>query len=792
MKPSFKRTCYTLAIFLAWVILPLSSFAQTTGYSGTGVNIDVKYHRAEWTIDPGVSKYITGTVTTYFKTTQNNVSTISFDLNKPSFNNGNLSVKYHGSASGVSFSFPTTGNTNILRITLPVTLANNVLDSVSISYAGAPPAFSDYGEGYERGTVAGGSVIYTLAESYGDEDWWPCKADMQDKIDSMDFIVTTPSAYRAATNGVLLSDVIAGANRIMTYKHRYPIASYLVAIGVANYNVFDRGTVNINGTNVPIVYYIYAGRGANPTTQLNAMDFCKQELVAFSNKYGDYPFKKEKYGMYEFGWGGGMEHQTFSAMGWSTMSSWSVIAHELAHQWFGDKVTFSTWNHLWLAEGFAKYSEVLAAELVSGLGQNPISHRTSIKSTAMSTSTTPVYLSAASIANSNTIWTTANDNAIYQRGAMVVSMLRKLAGDTKFFQALRNYLNDPVLAYRSAVTDDLKNHFEAVLGVDLDGFFTDYINGTGNPAYDVRWGNSGNGINIELTTQRRSSAAVSYFRTPVVLRISNGLSGGAKKDTTVVIYDQNGQLSYAGNGISSPHSGKILGYFLSFIPAVVTVDPDAETLVRGQDGVTAGTNRVAQSTVAHNAALDVSPLITLPINIQDFYGIAKEEGNLLSLIFASTSDKIDITLERSENGTQFNSLGAMQQADATAEGLRYQFLDNNISTSPAYYYRVKTTDETGIVKYSRIVKITNENSEAGVHLLPNPANMQVIIEWTPPQGNRSETEIKLINMAGQLMWTKKTSATAITVSTETIPAGSYFVQLKMNEKVLTKKLVIRR
>ena len=589
---------------------------------------------------------------------------------------------------------------------------------------------------------------------------------MQDKIDSMDFIITTPSPFKAATNGVLTSNVISGGNRIMTYKHRHPIASYLVAVGVAQYNVFDRGTVNINGTNVPVEYFIYAGRGASPTTQLTAMDFCKQELVAFSNKFGDYPFKNEKYGMYEFGWGGGMEHQTFSAMSWTTMSSWSTIAHELAHQWWGNKVTFATWNHLWLSEGFATYSQVLAAELVPGLLQNPIAHRSSIKGTALSTSTTPIYLSNATIANSNLIWTTANDNALYRRGAMVVSMLRKLAGDTKFFQACRNYLGDPALAYKSAVTDDLKNHFEAVVGYDLDAFFTDYIYGTGNAAYDVRWGKNGTRINIELTTQRRSaSSSVSYFRTPVVLNFSNGVS-----DTTVVIYDENGKLSYAGNGIQATRTGKRLGYNLSFVPTTVTVDPDDETLVRGQD-VTA-----ARSTVTQDAALNNVPLILLDINVLDFKGVVQDKENLLSLVIASTQEKGIITLERSENGRQFTSLGNMQQSSNTPSGIAYQFIDKQLASARLYYYRAKIVEENGDIKYSKTISLKQTDKIAVIKISPNPVKDHLQIRL-PVEWRNDLIQINIYNSVGAVVMKEVRSANGIKIITSKLSAGNYRIEL---------------
>ncbi len=779
MRPTYLllKRCLLFALFFSFTLSAV--FSQTTGYSGTGANIDVNYHRFEWTLSAS-ARSVSGTVTTYFITKQNNVSQITFDLAKASYNNASLVVKYHGSTTGVVFSFPTTGNVNILRITLPVTLPINTLDSVSITYAGTPPSFSTYGEGMDQATISGlGTAIYTLAESYGDDDFWPCKSDMQDKIDSVDFIITTPSAQMAAANGALVSNVINGANRTVTYKHRYPIASYLIAVAVAQYTVYNRTPVTISGTSVPIVYYI--GSGRTPTAgNLTTMDYCRDQLVAFSSVYGDYPFKNEKYGMYEFGWGGGMEHQTFSAMSWSSMISWSVVAHELAHQWFGDKVTFATWNHLWLAEGFAKYSEALAAEMVSAMGQNARTHRSGIKTTALATSTTPIYISNANIANSNLIWTTSNDNAIYQRGAMVVSMLRKLAGDTKFFQALRNYLNDPTYAYKSATTENLRDHFEAVVGYDLDAFFQDYIYGTGNPAYDINWGSNGNSINIELTTQRRSaSSTVSYFRTPVVLTIFNT---GKTQSQKVVIYDQNGQLSYAGNGINTAVPGKVLGYNLPFTPASVEVDPDYETLVRGQDAT------ANQSTVTRVARLNVNPIVVLPVKIIDFKGSAGTNGNLLSLAIAESADNAGIVLERSDNGNQFYTLGNMVVENISAGKISYSFLDKDIFGKDVYYYRVKATDVESVVNYSKTISISRHSEESDMKVYPNPADNEVSVRW-----NNGSGDLRIIAMGGHVVKTVRSVINMATLSVADLPAGVYLVELRKEGIIVSRqKLVVKR
>ena len=529
---------------------------QTTGTSGTGANIDVLYHKIYWRINPDSTvKYIKGAVQTNFKTIQNNVSFISFDLRSGLTID---SIKFR------NLLLPATNInhiSNIVTINLGVSLNNNFIDSLIIFYQGTPPAVSGAAQGYQKATsTTAGNYITTLSESYEDRDWWPCKHDMQDKIDSMDITVNVPWAtptaadtFWVACNGKMIDSTISGTNRSFTFKSRYPIASYLVFVSVAKYDRHYR-SINIGGTNVQVVYNLLKGKPAATTNNiLSAMDKMNLVLQAFSNKVGDYPFKNEKHGYYDGLLGaGGMEHQTFSGMATNALTNTSTLAHELMHQWFGDNVTFATWNDLWLAEGFANYGEVLAAELVPSLGQNPYNIRNSIKNSALNT-TVSAYIPDGNIATSNLIWNSNYGGAVYVRGAMIVSMLRAITGDTKFFQALTNYQTN--LAGKSANADSLKNYFNTILNRDITPFFNDYVGGSGsaasaiggkgNPINTINWNSPiANKLVVQVESQTQSASSnVTYFRGPVVLHVKGAL---AFQDTTISFFDWGaGNLSYA-------------------------------------------------------------------------------------------------------------------------------------------------------------------------------------------------------------------------------------------------------
>lgn len=476
---------------------------------------DLKYHRLEWEVDPGVH-YISGEVTSYFVPKTGGFNQLHFDLQDSMIVR---SVRYRG----IPVAFRKTGD-DVLQIDLPKVLPDGVLDSISVAYEGAPVSdgFGSFATGAHQGTP----VLWTLSEPYGAKNWWPCKQDLSDKIDSIDVIVTTPKAYRVGTNGVLVSERPRSNGR-STYhwRHRYPIPAYLISLAVTNYEVFTDYVDLDNGASIPIVNYVYPENLNAAQIQLRST---VEQMELFNRLFGLYPFAKEKYGHAQFGWGGGMEHQTMSSMGGF---SYGLQAHELAHQWFGNKVTCGSWADIWLNEGFATYLTGLTGEFLFSSGSAWENWKASTIRDVTSRPGGSVWVD-----DTTSVSRIFNYRLSYQKGAMLLHMLRWILGDEAFFQATRNYLNDPTLAYGYASTADLQRHLEAEGNIDLDEFFADWLYGEGYPSYTVKYAPRPGGVLISLE-QRTSHPSVGFFEMPVPVRVS----GEGKSRTLVLDHRYSGQ-----------------------------------------------------------------------------------------------------------------------------------------------------------------------------------------------------------------------------------------------------------
>jgi aminopeptidase N len=470
------------------------------------LNYDVTYHKLELTIDPAVY-FISGKVTTTY-TALANMNTVTFDLATEmvvtSVKIGTNNLTFVQNAS------------DELIITLPSTQTTGTPATIEIIYSGAPPSggFGSFAATEHNGTP----VLWTLSEPFGARDWWPCKQDLNDKINSIDVFITAPSQYVAVANGLEQSQVVNGANKTTHFHHNYPIPAYLICIAATDYTVYTQ-TAGTAPNTFPIVNYIYP-ETFTPTVQTQ-LDQTPLIMNFYNTTFEIYPFHNEKYGHAQFGWGGGMEHTTVSFM---NNFSRGLIAHELAHQWFGDKVTCGSWKDIWLNEGFATYLASLVIENFDGNAAF-ITDKTNMINNITSQPGGAVYLTDTEALNVGRIF---SSRLSYNKGAMVLNMLRLKMGDTMFFQALRNYLADTNLAYKYAVTSDLKSHLEAVYGNSLTEFFNDWVFNQGYPTYNITAQNWGAGQAKITVSQTQSHSSVSFFEMPIPIRLTG--AGGQTFD----------------------------------------------------------------------------------------------------------------------------------------------------------------------------------------------------------------------------------------------------------------------
>ena len=472
------------------------------------LNYDVIYHRLEFEVDPA-EYFISGNVTTDFVALEN-MNSITFDLGRiTNTNNPYFSSRITVGAvmmNNQSLSFIHDANSKELVITFPNTISSGTTNTISISYAGAPDTAE---EGFSIDEHNGVPVLWTLSQPFGGRDWWPCKQDLNDKIDSIDVFITAPSQYVSVANGVQQS-VIDNGNGTKTthFQHNYKIPAYLIAIAVTNYTVFTQqaGTAP---NEFPIVNYIYP---ENASSTQNSLAVTLPIMDLFEELFETYPYANEKYGHAQTNIGGGMEHTTVSFMG---SFGRNLIAHELAHQWFGNKVTCGTWNDIWLNEGLATYLSGLVVEDFDGPASF-VNWKTNLINNITSSNSGAVYLNNFEATNVGRIF---SSRLSYNKGAMVAHMLRWKIGDENFYQGLKNFLADPLLAFGYAVTDDLQMHLEATSGMDLTEFFEDWVYGQGFPSYDVSVGNSGNNQVAVYLNQNQSHPSVSFFEMPLEIRV---------------------------------------------------------------------------------------------------------------------------------------------------------------------------------------------------------------------------------------------------------------------------------
>lgn len=507
-------------------------YARTPVMKGTVADstehfYDIKYVKLDLTMT-NLSTYISGNVITDAVTTA--VSDVyTFELAD------NLtvdSVWINGTTR------PVTTNGDVVKVSFASPLAAHTNFRAQVFYHGTGIGInSGMNTGIKNSTipVTGRKMTYTSSQPFASKEWWPCKQDLQDKIDSTDIWVTVDSTLKVGSNGVLAHTTVIGSQKRYEWKERYPVDYYLLSVAIAPYYDYSSYMHFNNSTDSMLVqHYHYSP----PSTRLQAiLDSTAVLINYFSDLFGRYPFWKEKYGhcfvpdAYI-----GIENQTMTTIG-ADINHGPVqfIAHELGHQWFGDHVTGASWKDIWLHEGIATYLEYLYAERFSG----PSGARLQMQRThtLVYTNVSPIYNGTVYVDDTTSIERIFSPRLTYAKGAAVVHMLRFLINDDHlFFGSLRDYIQQ--YGGGNVTTEQFKTVVSQSTGINLDTFFNQWIYSSGWPRFTGSWNQSGNNIWVKINQSGTGNYPV--FSTPLELSLE-----GPQGDTVVRIYTDQASAVYS-------------------------------------------------------------------------------------------------------------------------------------------------------------------------------------------------------------------------------------------------------
>jgi aminopeptidase N len=367
-----------------------------------------------------------------------------------------------------------THETDRLAITLPATSTAGQRLEIDVRYRGVPASGLRIGP-----NKYGERTFFGLNWPDKAREWLPVIDHPSDKATS-EFIVTAPAHYQVVANGLLLEEAdLPGNLRRTHWRQGVPIATWLNAIGVARFASHRLGTV----VGVPVETWVYP-----QDREAGYRDFervTKQVLAFFHDTIGPYPYEKLA-NVQAAGLSGGTEHASAIFYGEKSVTGAEridrLVAHEIAHQWFGNAVTERDWDDVWLSEGFATYFTLLFVEHAQGRDAFVDGLKRSRQSVLDFERKTPGYR----IVHDNLAdMTRVLSGQIYQKGGWTLHMLRTLMGSERFAAGIREYYRQ--YRDRNASTEEFRRVMEHAAGVDLGWFFDQWLRRGETPRVEGGW-----------------------------------------------------------------------------------------------------------------------------------------------------------------------------------------------------------------------------------------------------------------------------------------------------------------
>lgn len=383
--------------------------------------------------------------------------------------------------------------------------------TITVHYAGHPWEATDPpwegGFNWSR-TDSGQPWVGVSCQSYGAKVWFPSKNHPADKIQGLTMAITVAENLYCAANG-LLERIESGdhGRRTFYWASRYPIAAYNVSINIAEYDVMER--TYQGEKDMPVVFYVlreYQQADQLPgdersyaAKKAHILDESLRYLAFFAKHFGEYPFIEEKFGIAHTAYYG-MEHQTINSYGNNFRRNDGydfLLFHEMAHEWWGNKITINDWAHYWIHEGIGTYTSGMYLEEIGGEAAMLQFFEETRRAVSNKQALVPKH--NATTGESYTL-------DVYNKGALVIHALRYLLGKDQLYRVLYAVANNDRFSYQQNIdTDAFIQVAEKVANQPLRWFFERYLYRAAPPILTVRE----DGGNLCLTWDETS------FRMPV-------------------------------------------------------------------------------------------------------------------------------------------------------------------------------------------------------------------------------------------------------------------------------------
>lgn len=372
--------------------------------------------------------------------------------------------------------------------------------------------------------------IWTQGETEMNSAWFPTQDTPNEKI-THDFFITVDKNYVTLSNGLMLQSTENGdGTRTDHWKQSIPHAPYLAMLAVGEFEVGKETMAN----GLELSYYVEPKYGKDV---YNIFGRTAEMIAFFSNIFGvEFPWEKYAQIAVRDFTAGAMENTTATVHEEGVQAdtrslvdgnSDAVIAHELAHHWFGNLVTSEEWGQLPLNESFANYAEYLWAEYDKGEDEADWANLQEMRAYLSESESKQVPLIRYFYKNREDMF----DSHSYAKGGRVLHMLRKYVGDDAFFKSLEVYLKRK--QFETAEISDVRTAFESVTGEDLNWFFDQWFMKPGHPSIKLTQEyNRGRGILKLDIRQVQDTLATAVYRLPLKIDI---WEGGSKKTVPIIM-----------------------------------------------------------------------------------------------------------------------------------------------------------------------------------------------------------------------------------------------------------------